>query len=156
MIEDKTTPPGDTLGSAEIPAYGIPFGSAKIPRLVEDSRVTVVSYGLTFRMLQTVFDVQHYRIELIDLRSIYPVDYALIGESVKKTGALIIVEPDVTYGGVGAEIAANVTEMCYNDLRHPVKRFGAPRITIPASLGLHDKLLPDIHQITRALEELSE
>jgi pyruvate dehydrogenase E1 component beta subunit len=156
MIPDQTTFQGDMLSQTDgqdIPAYGIPFGRAKVKVSDPGAKVTVVSYALTLRMLQCFGD---FGMELIDLRTIYPVDYETISRSVEQTGALIIVEPDVMYAGVGAEIAATITEMCHESLRHPVKRFGAPRTTIPASRNLHDLMLPSITEIADAVEELSK
>ena len=160
MIEDKTTMPGDLLTGfpelATIPgqkAAGIPFGSGRI-RFGVGQKLTVVSYGLTLRMLQVLLEDEKPECELIDLRTVYPVDYDLIEESVRVTGALLIVEPDVTYSGVGAEIAAQISERCANYLRHPVKRLGAPRTTIPASRALHDLMLPSKQKILEAIEEL--
>jgi len=153
MIEDATTSREDMLPSGLI-YDSIPFGKAKIRR--RGHKVTVLSYALTLRMLDVLFAKENLEYELIDLRSIYPVDYKLISESVSRTGALLIVEPDVTYAGVGAEIAAKISEMCFEKLAHPVKRLGAPRITIPASRSLHDLMLPSEKRILEVAEELSK
>jgi pyruvate dehydrogenase E1 component beta subunit len=151
MIEDKTTRFDDMDTHLEV----IPLGKAKI--MHNGSGLTVVSYGLTLRMLDNLyFDrLDDLECEIIDLRSIYPVDYELICKSVSKTGACLIVEPDVTYAGVGAEIAAEVSERCFGKLRHPVKRLGAPRTTIPASRSLHELMLPSEKRILEVAEELS-
>jgi len=150
MIEDETTFPDDKDTYLDI----IPFGKAKIRE--EGPNLTVVSYALTLRMLNLLFETENLDYELIDLRSIYPVDYDLIAKSVNKTGALLIVEPDVAYAGVGAEIAAEITERCFEKLAHPVRRLGAPRTTIPASRALHDYMLPSEKRILEVAEELSK
>jgi len=159
MIEDKTTKPEDMDTYLDI----IPLGKGKIRR--RGHELTIVSYALTLRMLDLLFEKENLEYELIDLRSIYPVDYDLIADSVNKTCALLIVEPDVTYSGVGAEIACEISERCFfvegtqpfpvENLRHPVKRLGAPRTTIPASRSLHDYLLPSEKRILEVAKELS-
>jgi len=154
MIEDKTTSPTDMIDDSSHPS--IPLGKASIRRSSLRSSVTVVSYALTLRMLQILFEDENVDYDLIDLRSIYPVDYELIAESVIKTGALLIVEPDITYSGVGAEIAAEISEMCFRHLRHPVKRLGAPRVTIPASRKLHEYMLPSEEKVLEVAKELSK
>ena len=150
MIEDKTTFITDMDTHLDI----IPLGKAKIRR--NGHNLTIVSYALTLRMLDILLSQEDLDYELIDLRSIYPVDYELISESVSRTGRLLIVEPDVTYGGVGAEIASEVSERCDWKLAHPVKRLGAPRTTIPASRSLHDYMLPSEKRILEVAKELSK
>lgn len=151
MIEDKTTFPEDMDKGELVP---IPLGKAKIRR--KGTKLTILSYALTLRMLDILLRKENLDYELIDLRSIYPVDYDLIAESVTKTGALLIVEPDVTYSGVGAEIASQVSERCFETLRHPIKRLGAPKTTIPASRYLHDFLLPSETIVIALAKEMSK
>jgi len=152
MIEDKTTFPSD-MDTGELTK--VPLGKAQI--ITSGDKLTIISYGITLRMLEVLFgsttEAKPY--ELIDLRSIYPVDYKLIEESAKKTGALLIVEPDVEYMGVGAEIAAEMSSRLFGKLRHPVMRLGAPRSTIPASRSLHDMMLPTERQILKLAEEMA-
>jgi len=148
MIEDSTTHPED-MDKGELER--IPLGKAKG---MLGEKLTIVSYGLTLRMLDLLLESEGLTYELIDLRSIYPVDYALIEESVDKTGALLVVEPDVQYMGVGAEIAAEINERCFNRLRYPVMRLGAPRSTIPASRSLHEMMLPTEMQILKLAEDM--
>jgi len=151
MIEDKTTP---AWLMDEGNLRHTPFGKAWKPR--PGSKVTIVSYALTLRLLDLLLEREKLDYELIDLRSIYPVDFDLIAESVNKTGALLVVEPDVVYAGVGAEIASEINERCFHSLRHPVKRLGAPRTTIPASRALHDFMLPSEKRILEVAKELSQ
>jgi len=150
MIEDKTTFPDDMDTHLDV----TPLGKAKIRR--KGHKLTIVSYALTLRILDLLFEREKLEYELIDLRTIYPVDLELISASVSKTGALLIVEPDVTYAGVGAEIASQISEKCFEKLAHPVKRLGAPRTTIPASRALHDYMLPSEKRILEVAGELSK
>jgi len=150
MIEDKTTFPEDMDTHLDI----IPLGKAKIRR--KGHKLTIVSYALTLRMLDLLFEREKLEYELIDLRSIYPVDLELICKSVSKTGACLIVEPDVVYAGVGAEIASKISERCFERLAHPVRRLGAPRTTIPASRSLHEFMLPSEKKILEVATELAK
>jgi len=156
MIEDATTRKEDMdegelesipLGKAKIIRMGTQTASGSIHRLL-----TVLSYGITLRMLELMLEKEDLALdyELIDLRSIYPVDWETIFDSVSRTDSLLIVEPDVMYSGVGAEIAAQVAERGAE-----VRRLGAPRMTIPASRSLHGLMLPSEDEIVKMVEEMS-
>lgn len=149
MIPDSTTKKADLAPTESVP---IAFGRARVRH--EDSGVTIVSYASTLRQIETLVDSKKVRCDLIDLRSIYPVDYETIFSSVRRTGRLLIVEPDVTYAGVGAEIAATVSEKCWEELEKPVRRLGTPRETIPASTALHKYFVPSDSQILSAVRAL--
>jgi pyruvate dehydrogenase E1 component beta subunit len=88
------------------------------------------------------------RVHLLDLRVLYPLDWDLIWASASITGKLLIIEPDVTYGGIGAELAARVIEYMPG-VR--IKRLGAPRETIPANPERHGAMLPSREQILEAI-----
>jgi len=149
MIPDSTTKRADLVPTESVP---IPFGKANLRH--DDSNVTIVSYASTLRQIETLVESKKIRCDLIDLRSIYPVDYETIFSSVRRTGRLLIVEPDVTYAGVGAEIAATVSEKCWEELERPVRRVGMPRETIPASTALHKYFVPSDSQILSAVRAL--
>ena len=117
---------------------------------------TVLTYGVMhqriWQMLKDVpkeFDPEGgLRCDLIDLHSIYPVDWKALRFYLGRTGRLLIVEPDVLYGGVGAEIAAYIAET----MPHiKIKRLGAPRRTIPAAPSLHHTALPSMEEIIEVI-----
>ena len=114
------------------------------------SRLTVVSYGLTLRQLDGLLAGKDY--ELIDLRTLYPLDMATVVASVRRTHALLFVEPDVQHGGVGAEVVAAVAEAVPGCR---VARLGAPRVGIPASHDLQHHMLPSDQQILARAAELA-
>lgn len=149
MISDAQTKPSDLDNTS---AESIPFGRARIRR--SGKSATIVSYALALRQVEAVVDEHNIDCDIIDLRTIYPVDYGAICNSVDKTGRLLIAEPDITYAGVGAEIAATVSERCFKSLKKPVLRLGAPRTTIPASQGLHGYLLPSEETILGTIRGL--
>lgn len=109
--------------------------------------VTIVTYGLMRQVVEHAI-LHDYRFSLIDLRSIYPIDWTEIKASVRKTRSLLIIEPDVQYGGVGAEIAATIAEeVPYTR----IKRLGARRENIPADMSKHDAMVPTEQEIIDAI-----
>jgi len=92
--------------------------------------------------------------EVIDLRSLVPMDSTTIVGSVQKTGRLVCVEEGTRSGGVGAEIAARVAEEAYEYLDAPVRRVAAADVPIPFSPALEPQALPQQDDIVRAAREL--
>ena len=125
----------------------VDFGSALLRSPSHLGRTTIVTYGLMRQRVEAL-DLGS---GVLDLRSIYPIDWAAIRASIRDSGQVLIVEPDVAYGGVGAEIAAHLAEeMPWVRIR----RLGARRSTIPASLNLHSQSLPSDEEICRAASYL--
>jgi len=117
-------------------------------------RVTLVTYGLMRQVVESVLDQENIKyVELIDLRSLFPLDWGVIVKSVWLTHRLLIVEPDVAYGGIGAEIAAEVSERV-GAVGVKIRRLGAPRETISANREDQARLLPSRLQILEAINEL--
>ena len=156
MIQDGEFSPEDMEFKGPVP-FGVSSWRVKGQR----GNVTIVTYGIMRQRVERLlgqysFDGDRYAEEynmlcdLIDLRSLYPIDWANISKMLERTGRLLVIEPDVQYGGIGAEIAATISE------RMPhvrVKRLGAPRTTIPASMALHDRMLPSEEEVRRAITE---
>jgi 2-oxoisovalerate dehydrogenase E1 component beta subunit len=90
-------------------------------------------------------------IEVIDLRSLSPIDMATIGSSVARTGRCVVVHEAPVYAGLGAEIAARVTEQCFYHLEAPVLRVGGFAIPYPAARA-EDHYLPDLDRILDAVD----
>jgi len=153
MIPDATTPTHlDTREAGACrPAerWSGMIDRARIAYRHPSDDVTVVSYGLTCRLAEEA--LKGRTATVIDLRTLYPLDVETVLESVKKTRRLLVVEPDVTFLGIGAELVAQIAEKAPGVL---VKRLGGPRATIPASRELHDLIIPSAEQICRAVEEL--
>ncbi len=131
----------------------IPFGEASIVH--KGDRLTVVSYALTLQRARKVIEAggPPGRCELIDLRSLYPLDMGAIRRSVRKTGRLLVIEPDITHSGIGAEILAEVAESSDVKMTAKPHRTGAPMAMIPASQFLHKELIPTEEKIKRVIEE---
>jgi pyruvate dehydrogenase E1 component beta subunit len=119
----------------EVPAerYTIPLGKAALVQ--EGSDVTVIAYGAMVQVARKaavqVEEATDASIEVIDLRTISPFDEETIAASVNKTGRVVIVHEDIRTGGVGAEIAAFISEHCLYSLLKPIERVTCPDIPFP-------------------------
>lgn len=135
--------------------YGIPLGVADVKR--EGTHVTVVAYGwMVHQALKAAQKVEPEGIDLevIDLRTLVPLDIDTIYASLEKTGRLVIAEECRKRGGVGAEISATVLEEKMDILDAPVKRVGAPNVPIPFSTPLEEAYLPNDEDIIQAVKSI--
>ncbi|MGW9405528.1 alpha-ketoacid dehydrogenase subunit beta [Arthrobacter sp. NPDC055585] len=125
----------------------LPMGAARVAAAGTD--VTLVAYGplvMTALDAATAAGDEGISVEVIDLRSLAPVDYAVIEASVRKTGRLVVTHEAAQSGGLGAEIAASITERCFDYLEHaPVRVTGFDIPYPPARLEKHH--LPDLDRI---------
>ncbi|RKS03201.1 thiamine pyrophosphate-dependent enzyme [Flavobacterium sp. 102] len=127
----------------EVPTdyYTIPFGKAAL--LKEGSQVTVISFGAGVHWaLETLNKHTDISADLIDLRSLQPLDTEAIFTSVKKTGKVIILQEDTLFGGVSSDISAMIMEQCFEHLDAPVYRVGSLETAIPFVKALEDQYLP--------------
>ena len=135
----------------------IPFGKANIVQ--EGSYFTIVTWGA---MVQKSIDaikilnLEAGEADLIDLRTLNPIDWNAIFDSVKKTGKLLIVHEDLRTGGVGAEISAKVSDELFEDLDGPIKRVAAKDCHVPYSDNLEPEILPQTEEIVEAIKDLVE
>ena len=135
--------------------FEIPLGEGHIVR--EGSDVTVVAIG---RMVDEAKDAaeklsnEGIDCELINPRTVQPLDIDLIVESVSKTGHLVIVHEAVRFGGIGAEIAAQIQEQAFDYLDAPIERVAAPFSPIPFSPALEKQYIPDAERIVAGIKNL--
>ncbi|GAA4896752.1 alpha-ketoacid dehydrogenase subunit beta [Streptomonospora salina] len=121
------------------------MGSARVARPGSD--VTLLAYGpMVKTALQAAEADTERSIEVVDLRSLAPVDYATVEESVRRTGRLVVAHEAPVTGGIGGEVAARVTESCFYHLESPVIRVGAFDTPYPQS-RLEEHYLPDLDRI---------
>jgi pyruvate/2-oxoglutarate/acetoin dehydrogenase E1 component len=137
-------------GSAE--DEPLPIGKARVARPGGD--LTVVTWGQTLRECLKAADVAEASLEVIDLRSLVPLDMETVLESVRKTGRLLVVHEAVQDFGAGAEIAARVADELFDQLLVPVRRLGAPAVPMPFSPDLERGLLPGAESIAAAARAL--
>ncbi|PJE43809.1 MAG: dehydrogenase [Flavobacterium sp.] len=127
----------------EVPAnyYTIPFGKAAL--LKEGTQVTVISFGAGVHWaLETLSKHQDISADLLDLRTLQPLDTEAIFSSVKKTGKVIILQEDTLFGGLASDLSAMITETCFEYLDAPVRRVGSLETAIPFVKSLEDQYLP--------------
>jgi len=133
-----------------------PIGKARVTR--EGDSLTVVSYSRMFTEVeaacQQLGDEVEGKVELIDLRTIVPMDVETILASVRKTHRLLIVHEAVKRGGVGAEISAVVAEKAVEYLDAPIVRIGAKPYPIPFSPPLEREIVPQVDEIISAIRGL--
>ena len=125
--------------------YLIPFGQAKI--VAAGSRVTIVANLLmVHRSLQAakVLEQDGMEVEVIDVRTLVPLDEETIFASVRKTGRLIIVEEDNLTGGWGAEVVARVADACIGYLEAPIRRVAAPDTPVPFAPVMENHYIPSV------------
>ena len=115
--------------------YSLPFGKARI--VSSGDKLTLVTYGLGVHWGMEVLKEEKYAgIELIDLRTLAPLDYETVMTSVKKTGRVVVLHEDSLTGGIGGELASRITEECFEYLDAPVTRCASLDTPIPFNAGL--------------------
>jgi 2-oxoisovalerate dehydrogenase E1 component len=134
--------------------YTIPFGKASL--LKEGSDVTIISFGAGVHWaLDTLGKHPDIKADLIDLRTLQPLDTEAIFASVKKTGRAIILQEDSLFGGMSSDISALIMENCFQYLDAPVSRVGSLESPIPFVKALEDQYLPKIRFETALLALLA-
>ncbi len=121
--------------------YTIPFGKAAL--LKEGTQVTIISFGAGVHWaLETLEKHPEISADLLDLRTLQPLDTEAIFTSVKKTNKVIILQEDTLFGGVASDISAMIMEQCFEHLDAPVRRVGSLESAIPFVKALEDQYLP--------------
>ena len=135
--------------------YLLPFGKAAVKRPGTD--LTIVTWGaLVQKSLEAarLLEKEGAEIEVIDIRTINPLDMETIVQSVKKTSKVLIVHEDTLFHGFGAEIAAQIAERAFEYLDGPVRRLAGADTPIPFSAVLEKAALPQIEDVVQAAREL--
>ena len=141
--------------TSEIPEaeYIVPLGTAAVRR--EGTQVTLLGWLLMAHFAQMAAETlagQGVDAEVIDVRSLSPFDYETIGQSVRKTGRVVIVEEGPRTGGVAAELAAGITERFGEYLLAPVERVASPDIPVPFAPVLENAYRPSPSQVVEAAQ----
>jgi pyruvate/2-oxoglutarate/acetoin dehydrogenase E1 component len=135
-------------------SYETPF-SARIAR--EGTDLTVIAYGaMVHTALEATQDIDGASIEVLDLRSLVPLDEEAILESVRKTSKVVILDEANQTCAAGAQVAALIAERGWEDLDGPVVRVSTPDVPIPFSPTLEQAVLPQVDDVKEACRELLE
>ncbi len=134
--------------------YTVPLGVGK--KLTEGDDVTLISWGAMARVCQEALEkVKGTSVELIDLRTLSPLDDKMITDSVRKTGRCVVVHEEPRTLGLGAEIIARINEKAFLYLEAPVKRVTGYDVPVPLP-KLEDYYLPDAERIANAIKETAD
>lgn len=146
---------GRTRGEVPDGDYEVPLGKAKVVR--EGKDITLVATSWMVHEALTAADKLAERgieAEVVDPRSLVPLDMETIVESVKKTHRVVVAHEAVRFGGIGGEIAAQITEQAFDYLDGPPMRVGAPSSPVPYSPVLEKEWVPDSEDILAAANTL--
>lgn len=131
--------------------YTIPIGKARV--VCEGTELTIVSWGASVLQCMESIEKSSHSIELIDLRTIFPMDLEAIEASVRKTGRCVVVHEAPRTGGMGAEVAAQIMERCFLYLEAPVQRVTGFDTIMPY-YKLELSYMPDANRISGAIEDV--
>ncbi len=143
---------------ATMPAgdHVVPLGKARVARAGTD--VSIVTYAATvWKALEAAEELARdgISVEVIDLRTLLPLDNDAIVATVKKTNRVLVVHEDTVTGGIGGEITARINELCFEWLDAPVRRVAAHDVPLPYAPPLEDFVLPQTSDIVRACHWLA-
>ncbi len=136
--------------------YIVPIGKADIKR--EGKDMTVVTYHVGVQWSSEASEIlsrEGFEVEIVDLRTLVPLDKETILNSVKKTGKVLIVHEDSLTGGIGGEIAALISEFAFQYLDAPIKRVASLDTPVPYAPTLEEYFLPNTQKVVDALRQLA-
>jgi 2-oxoisovalerate dehydrogenase E1 component beta subunit len=140
----------------EDPDFLVPISSADVKR--EGSDVSIVTYGaMVHRALEAAsnLETQGVSVEVVDLRTVYPMDEETVLRSIEKTSRALVLTESYRFVGIGAEVASTIAEKAFEHLDAPVVRLSPPNVPVPFSPTLEDAFLPSIDDIVREVDKLS-
>lgn len=139
--------------SADVPEgyYTLPFGKARLE--TEGDQLSIITYGMGVHWAKDACEKLDIQADIVDLRSLVPIDWESIHNSVQKCGKVIVLHEDTLFGGIGGEIASNISEHCFEYLDAPVKRIASMDTAVPFNKLLEDQFLAK-RNLTAAIEEL--
>jgi 2-oxoisovalerate dehydrogenase E1 component beta subunit len=140
----------------EEPDFLIPIGAADVKRAGDD--VTIVTYGaMVHKALEAAetLAAKDVSVEVVDLRTVYPLDEETVLRSVEKTSRALVLYESFQYLGIGSEVAAIIADKAFQHLDAPVMRLAPPNHPVPFSPPLEDAFLPQVADIVAAVDRLS-
>jgi len=145
------------MGEVPEEEYLLPLGKAKVEREGQD--VTLLSYGRPLQRVvrpavKALSNDYNIDVELIDLRTLRPLDVQTIVDSVRKTNRCVIVDEDWGYCGMGAGIIQKIQKPCFDDLDAPIEYVHSDEIPVPFSHPLEEAMMPSVDRIIAAVQEV--
>jgi len=141
--------------SGEVPEgyYTLEIGKARLDRA--GSALSIITYGMGVHWARQALDELNISGDIVDLRTLLPVDYQAIRVSVQKTGKALVLHEDTLTGGIGGEIAAWISEHCFEYLDGPVMREGSLDTPVPFATTLENQFLP-VQRLRQKLRRLAD
>jgi 2-oxoisovalerate dehydrogenase E1 component beta subunit len=141
----------------ELPAedYTVPIGKARIAR--EGHDVSVITYAaMVYTALEAaeILAKEGISLEVVDLRTVLPLDRDAIRETVEKTNRVIVLHEDTKTGGIAGEVAAIINEECFDSLDAPITRIASFDSPVPFSPPLEEVFLPRVEDVVREARRL--
>jgi len=138
----------------EVPDHDhtVPIGKARVVR--EGEEMTILAYGSTVSLAQQAVEELGEDVEIVDLRTLCPLDRGTVLASARKTGKVLVAHEATRSCGVGAELSALIAEEAFEDLDAPVRRLTAPDVPIPFSPPLEQRVLPGLEDMKEVAREL--
>ena len=141
------------------PDYVLPFGKARVVRAGDD--LTVVAWGRTVHMAQQALGAlasegQEPSVEILDLRTLVPMDLDAVLSSARKTGRVLVAHEAPMLAGMGAEVAARIADAAFDRLDAPVRRVAARDSFVPFAPNLEAAVLPSVEEIAGAIKDLMQ
>ncbi len=128
-------------GEVPVDYYTLPFGKAS--RLRSGNRLSLITYGAGVHWaLEALDEMGLEEVDLLDLRTLAPLDTEAVFESVRRTGKVLLLQEDSLFGGICSELAAQIGEQCFEQLDAPVRRVGALETPVPFARNLEEGYLP--------------
>jgi len=145
----------DHRGAVPEAPYRVPAGAARVRRAGTDLTLAGVSLAVPDLLkVATALEDRGASAEVLDLRSLQPLDEGALLASVRKTGRLLVADTDWTVCGFAAEVAALAAEKAFHELKAPVRRIGLPQVPVPASPVLEAAYYPSQQDLLRAALEI--
>ena len=132
--------------------HTVPIGEARVAR--EGEEMTVIAYGSSVALALQAAEQLDEDIEILDLRTLYPLDTESVLATARKTGKVLVAHEATQSCGVGAEVTAVISEHAFEDLDAPVRRLTTPDVPIPFSPPLEQHVLPQLDDMKEACREL--
>ena len=139
--------------TGEVPTgyYNLPFGKANL--VTEGNELSIITYGMGVHWAKKAIEEKGINADILDLRTLVPLDWESVFTSAKKTGKVIVLHEDTMFGGIGGELASEIADQCFEYLDAPVKRVASLDTAVPFYPDLETNFLPQ-QRLYEVMDEL--